>query len=194
MYGVSIDDRPDSPVGTPATRRTIAIHWEWTTEYDREEMAKALGVQKSTIDRYIREGPTDDVQRLMDGVEKEVRMVAVAELKDQLKRGGARSRTAEKPVKVWTDEDGDLQVNDKVDEETGKLTGKYPVPADLELGADETARFYRREEVREIIDRLVEITGAAEPEQHEVDATHSGEIGGEFSINISHHRVTEEDG
>ena len=191
MYGVSIGDRPDSPVGTPGTRRTIAIHWEWTTEYTREEMAKALGVQKSTIDRYIREGPTEDVQRLMDGVEKEVRMVAVAELKDQLKRAGSRSRTAEKPVKVWTNDDGDLQVNDKVDEDTGQLTGKYPVPDDMEIGPDHTARFFRREEVREILQQLTELTGAGEPEKQEIE--HSGAVDGEFSVNITHHRVTEDD-
>jgi predicted transcriptional regulator len=169
MYGVSIDDEPDSPVGTPATRRTIAIHWEWTTQYSREEMATALGVKKSTIDRYIREGPTDEVQRLMDGVEQEVRMVAVAELKDQLKRAGDRSRTAEKPVKVWTDEDGNLQVNDEIDDETGKLTGKYPVPDDMEMGPDYTARFFRREEVREILQQLIDLVGAAEPDELEID-------------------------
>lgn len=171
MYGVSIDDRPDSPVGSPATRRTIAIHWEWTTEYSREEMAKALGVKKSTVDRYIREGPTEDVQRMMDGVESEVRMVAVAELKDQLKRAGDRSRTAEKPVKVWTDDDGTLQVNDNHDEDTGELTGRYPVPDDMEMGPDHTARFFRREEVREILQQLTELVGAAEPEQHEVEVS-----------------------
>lgn len=191
MYGVSIDDHPDSPVGTPATRRTIAIHWEWTTQYSREEMATALGVQKSTIDRYIREGPTDDVQRQMDGVEKEVRMVAVAELREQLKRAGDRSRTAEKPVKVWTDDDDQLRVNDKTDEETDELTGKYPVPDDMEMGPDHAARYFRREEVREILTQLSELVGAAEPEQHEIE--HSGEVDGEFSVNITHHRVTEGD-
>lgn len=181
MYGVSIDDRPDAPVGKPATRRAIAIHWEWTTEYTREEMAAALGVQKSTIDRYIREGPTDDVQRMMDGVESEVRMIAVAELKDQLRRAGSRSRTAEKPVKVWTDDDGDLNVNDKRDEDTGELTGKYPVPHDIEIGPDETARFFRREEVREILEQLTELVGAAEPERHEV----TGEGGGPIQVDVT---------
>lgn len=181
MYGVSIDDRPDAPVGSPAMRRTIAIHWEWTTEYTREEVAKALGVKKSTVDRYIRNGPTDEVQRMMDGVESEVRMVAVAELKDQLQRAGDRSRTAEKPVKVWTDEDGNLEVKDKRHPETGEVTGKYPVPDDMEIGADTTARYYRREEVRMILEQLTELTGAAEPEQHEV----TGEGGGPLEVKIT---------
>lgn len=181
MYGISITDNPDSPVGSPATRRTIAIHWEWTTEYSREEMARALGVQKSTIDRYIREGPTDEVQAQMQGVESEVRMVAVAELKDQLKRAGDRSRTAEKPVKIWRNDAGDLEVKDKENPETGEVTGKYPIPADMELGPDHTARYFRREEVREILQQLTELTGAGEPEQHEI----SGRDGGPIEVEIS---------
>lgn len=189
MYGVSIDDRPDSPIGTPATRRTIAIHWEWTTQYTREEMAQALGVRKSTVDRYIRGGPTDDVQSQMDDVEAEVRLVAVAELKDQLKRAGDHSRSAEKPVEVWTDDDGHLRVNDKTDDETGELTGKYPVPEDMEMGPDHTARFFRREEVREILQQLTELVGAAEPEQHEV----TGEGGGPIEIQVTNN-IVETDG
>lgn len=167
MYGVSIDDEPGSPVGTPATRRTIAIHWEWTTEYSRERMATALGVRKSTIDRYIREGPTEGVQAQMEGIETEVRLVAIAELKEQLKQAGSRSRTAEKPVKIWTD-DGNLRVEDKTHPESGKITGKYPVPWDMEIGPDHTTRYYRREEVREILQQLVDITGAGEPDEVEV--------------------------
>lgn len=190
MYGVSIDDSPDNPVGKPATRRAIAIHWEWTTEYSREEIASALGVRKSTVDRYIREGPTDDVQRLMDGVEAEVRNIAVAELKSQLQRAGHQSRTAEQPVKVWQDDDGHLHVRDVEDEE-GELVSKKPVPQDLEMGPDETARYFRRQEVREILDQLVELVGAKEPERHEID--HSGEVNGEFSVEIRHHRVTGDD-
>lgn len=172
MYGVSIDDEPDAPVGTPATRRTIAIHWEWTTEYSREEMATALGVTPQTIGKYLSEGPTDEVQKQLNGLETEVRLVAVTELKDQLKRAGSRSRTAEKPVKIWTDDDGNLQVNDRIDEDTGELTGKYPVPHDLEIGPDYTARYFRREEVREILQQLTDLVGAAEPDQVE----HTGEI------------------
>lgn len=189
MFGISIDDNPDSPVGTPSTRRAVAIHWNWTTDHTTEEIADALGVRPQTVRKYISEGPTDGVQRQMDDVEAEVRLVAVAELRDQLQRAGSRSRTAEKPVKVWTDENGDLEVKDKQDPETGEVTGKYPVPDDIELGADNTARYFRREEVREILRQLTELTGAAEPEQHEV----TGSGGGPLEVEITN-TIIETDG
>jgi len=165
MYGISIHDNPDSPVGSPATRRTIAIHWKWTTAYTDEEIATALGVSEHTVRRYYREGPTDEVKAQMDGVESEVRLIAINELREQLREAGHRSRTAEKPVKIWTDDDGHLQVNDQREPETGELTGRYAVPADLELGADEEARYYARAEVREILEQLTDLVGAAEPEE-----------------------------
>lgn len=179
MYGVSIDDEPSSPVGTPATRRTIAIHWEWTTEYTREQMATALGVRKSTIDRYIRDGPTEEVQSKMGDVESEVRMVAVAELKAQLKAAGHRSRTAEKPVKVWP-ENGDIHVSDIRPNEDAPVVDRVPIPDDYDLMPNEEARYYAREEVRDIIEQLVDITGVAEPDRQQIE--HSGKIDGERTL------------
>lgn len=172
MYGVSIDDRPNAPVGTPATRRSIAIHWEWTTEYSREEISDALGVQKSTIDRYIREGPTDDVQEQMDGVEAEIRLVAVKELKEQLKAAGSRSKTAEKPVEIYENDHGEVEVND-VEVDSGEVK-KIPKVQDIQLLPDEQARYYARAEVREIIEQLADLVGAGEPD--EVDVTHTGSL------------------
>jgi len=168
MYGVNIDDNPDAPVGSPATRRTIAIHWNWTTSYSDAEIASALGVTEHTVKRYYREGPTEEVQAQMDNVESEVRLVAINELREQLKAAGHRSRTAETPVEVWTDDNGHLQVNDKREPETGELTGRYPVPADIDLGPDEEARYYARAEVREILEQLTDLVGAAEPEEVEL--------------------------
>lgn len=178
MWNVSIDDRPDAPVGTPATRRTIAIHWEWTTEYSREEMAAALGVTEKTVERYLSQGPNDEVREQMADVESEVRLAAVAELKSQLKAAGHRSRTAEKPVTIYETADGDIEVRDVHDDETGELLAKKPVPQDMQLLPDEQARFYSRDEAREIIEQLVDITGAGEPEQHE----HTGPDGGPLMV------------
>lgn len=189
MFGISIDDRPDAPVGSPATRRAVAIHWNWTTEYEHAEMARALGVTDKTIRRYVKDGPTQAVREKMEGIEADVRMIAVAELKDQLRRAGHKSRTAEKPVKVWTDGNGDLHVEDKINPETGQVAGKYAVPDDIQLGADEKARFYARTEVREIIDQLTDLTGAGEPEQYE----HTGPGGGPVQVEITN-TVIETDG
>ena len=165
MLGVDINNSPDAPVGTTATRRTVAIHWKWTTEYTAAEIADALGVSEDTVRRYWREGPTGPVKDAMADVEEEVRMIAINELKQQLQAAGHRSRTAEAPVKVWTDGSGHLRVMDKVEPETGAVTGKYPIPADLELGADAEARYYARAEVREILEQLTDLVGAAEPEE-----------------------------
>jgi len=176
MYGVSIDDQPDAPVGSPAMRRSVAIHWEWTTEYSREEIASALGVTKPTVGRYIRDGPTDAVREQMDGLEAEVRMIAVAELKEQLRAAGHRSRTAEKPVKVYKNNDGEIGVRDVRDDDTDELVTKQPVPQDIELLPDEEARYYSRIEARDIIDQLTDLTGAGEPDQVEVAGKGGGPV------------------
>lgn len=168
MFGISIDDSPDAPVGSPATRRAVAIHWNWTTEYTPAEIADALGVTERTVEKYLASGPNQEVREQMTRVEKEVRLVAVAELRDQLQRAGSRSRTAEKPVKVWQDRDGHVRVRDVRDEETGELVTRKPIPHDIELGPDEQARYYAREEVRDILEQLVDITGVGEPDELDV--------------------------
>jgi predicted transcriptional regulator len=174
MFGLSLDDSPDRPVSTPAARRAQAIHWNWTTEATNAEIADALGVRPETVSRYLNDGPTDAVREQMEGVEAEVRMVAVAELRDQLQAAGDRARSAEKPVKVWTDANGNLTVRDERNPETGEVLDKYAVPSGMELGANEEARYYARDEVRQILDQLVALTGAGEPD--EVAVEHSGGV------------------
>lgn len=172
MDTLSIDDRPDGPVGTPQIRRAKAIHWHWTTEYTYEEIAAALGVQPRTVKHYLNSRPNEEVKEMMDGIESDVRMVAVRELQEQLRTAGHRSRTADTPVEVWTDDDGQLVVVDDVDNESGQVVSRHPVPRDFTLGADHQERYYARDEVREILEQLADLTGAAEPEQVE----HSGGV------------------
>jgi predicted transcriptional regulator len=171
MFQISPDDEPDAPVGTPATRQSIAIHWNWTTEMTREEIARALGVTSRTVTEYLSSGPNQEVKELMNDVESEVRLVAVAELKSQLQAAGEKARSAEKPVKMYADESGDIIVRDVYDDETGEVVKRYPVPRDFELLPDEEARHYARRESREILDQLVDITGAGEAETIEGDFT-----------------------
>lgn len=171
MLGITIDDSPDAPVATVGVRRAIAIKWNWTTEYTQAEIADALGVRQETVSRYLREGPTDEVQQMVSSLESEVRTIAVMELKRQLKEAGHRARTADQPVKVWTDDAGNLRVKDQRDEETGEVVGKYPLPADMEMGPDEQARYYARGEIREILEQLTDLVGAGEPDEHKVELT-----------------------
>lgn len=175
MHGFSIDQRPDAPVGTPDTRRTVAIHWHWTTEYSTEEIGKALGVSERTVEKYLESTPAEEVRKQLEDIEAEVRYVAVKELKEQLRAAGHRSKTAESPAKVWEDSEGNLRVKDVTDDD-GELVKRVPIPADIELMPDEEARYYARAEVRDILDQLTELLGIAEPEQVEVDAEHSGEV------------------
>jgi len=171
MYGISIEDSPDAPVGTPATRRTIAIHWNWVSEYTHAEIADALGVTEQTVKRYLQDGPNQEVRDLMNDIESQVRLVAVAELKEQLRAAGSRSRTAEKPVKIYKNEDGEVEVRDVRDEDTGELVTKKPIPQDIQLMPDEQARYYARAEARDILEQLIDITGAGEPDQVEVEGS-----------------------
>lgn len=177
MHGITIDDRPDSPVGTKQLRRAVAIHWNWTTEYSTKEIAQALGVRPQTIREYLSEGPSDEVRQMMDVAESEVRMIAVQELRHQLKAAGHRSRTAETPTEIWQDSNGDVRVKDVTDDD-GELVKKVPVPQDIDLLPNEEARYYARAEVRDILDQLTNLLGVGEPEQVEV----SGEGGGPIVI------------
>lgn len=181
MHGISIDDDPDRPVGTKALRRAVAIHWNWTTEYTTAEIGSALGVRPQTVREYLSEPPSDDVKAVMDNVEAEVRMVAVAELKDQLQRAGDRSKSAEKPVEIYENDTGEVVVQN-IEDEAGNVVKKIPKVQDIQMLPDEESRFYARKEVREIIDQLTQLVGAAEPEKQEIE--HSGEVDG-FNFTIS---------
>lgn len=173
--GADIDDSADSPVGTREYRKTIAIHWHWTTEYTTTEIADALGVRADTVREYVSEGPSDAVQKQIENVESEVRLVAVQELRSQLQAAGHRSRTAETPAEIWQDGDGDIQIREQTDDE-GTVQKRIPVANDIELLPDQEARYYARAEVREIIDQLVDLVGAGEPQQVELNANVEHEV------------------
>lgn len=173
MYGFSIDQRPDAPVGSPDTRRAVALHWHWTTEYTTEEISKALGVQPRTVEKYLESTPADEIREQLKDVETEVRYVAVQELKDQLQAAGHRSRTAEATSEVWQDEAGNIHVREVTDDE-GAVVKRVPVPDDYDLLPDEEARYYARAEVRDILDQLTDLLGVGEPEEMRVE--HSGEV------------------
>lgn len=158
-----------SPVGSKEVRIAKAVHWDYTTKMTRQEIAEKLGVEKSTVDYYISQGSQDsDVQRMMDNEAKRVRLTAVRELKRQLIEASSRSQTAEKPVKVWQDSDGNMRVR-SVRTDNGELVDREPVPADVEMLPDEQARYMSRKEARDILDQLADFTGAKEPKEISVD-------------------------
>lgn len=163
-----IDDLPESPVGSREIRQAYAIQWWWSTDMSNEEIGDRLGVRPTTVKDYVHEGPGREVKQMMAAKEKQVRLVAVQELQEQLREVGTKSKTAETAVKIWADDDGNVMVKDVRDEE-GDVVKRYPVPQDVEIGDDEQARFYRRSEAREILDMLLDITGGWDPVEVELD-------------------------
>ena len=152
-----------------------AIYWHWTADMTQEEIGDKLGVSRRKVSEYINEAPTSPaVQNTLDTLEKEARFIAAEKLRQQLIEAGERAASAEEPVKVWLDTNGDLLVRDKQDPETGELTGRYPIPRTFEMGADETGRYYGRTEVREILDLLTNIVGAKAADRQEIEL--SGEV------------------
>lgn len=165
---------PDGPIGTRKMRVQKALYWYWTRDLTQEEIGEKLGVSARKVREYISEAPTSPaIQERVDDLEVQVRYAAAEKLRDQLKTAGVRAETAEKPVKVWTDSSGQLNVKDEHND-VGELTGRYIIPDTFELGPDEQARFYGRSEVREILDLLTDIVGAKAAERQEIE--HSGNI------------------
>lgn len=170
---------PDGPIGTKQHRIRKALHWHWTTDMTQEEMADKLGVSQGKVSKYIREAPTSKaVQDQLETMEAEVRFIAVKELREQLKAAGSRARSAEKPVKIWENANGDLHVVRK--KEGDKVVDRYPIPWDFELGVDEKGRYFGRQEVREILDLLTDIVGAKAADRQEIEL--SGEVGTEHTV------------
>lgn len=174
----------NSPIGSRKMRVQKALYWYWTKDLTQEEIGEKLGVSARKVREYISEAPTSPaVQERVDDLEVQVRYAAAEKLREQLKEAGVRAETAEKPVKIWTGRNGNLNVKDKHND-VGELTGRYVVPESFEMGPDEQARFYGRSEVREILDLLTDIVGAKAAERQEIE--HSGEIDGfNFTINAS---------
>ena len=146
---------------------TKAIHMSIMKGMSNREIAEELGVTEDTVSRYVNDTPSESVQHVMEQVQKETRSLAVEELKQQLYEAGSRARSAKKPMKVWQDSDGTVYVNEIVNGE-GQVVDREPIPADIKMLPDEEVRFYSRKEIRDILDKLIKLTGAAEPEQHEV--------------------------
>jgi len=166
---------PKRAKGTRKWRINRAVHLWMTTNMTQTEIGDELGVSRETVNRYIHDPPADEVRETLTEQARQVRLSAFQELQRQLREAGERSRSAEKPVKVWTDDDGDLTVKDKRDPETGEKLGVFPLPDDMEMGADEQARYYSRGEIRDILEMLIDLVGAAEPDEVELSgAVESG--------------------
>lgn len=161
---------PKRAKGSKQWRVNRAIHMWFTTDMTQAEIGDELGVSRETVNEYINSPPAEEVQQTLQSQATQVRLMAFEELRRHLREAGARSRTAEKPVKVYENDAGELEVKDI--ELEGGMTKKVPVVQDIQLLPDEEARFYARKEIREALDMLIDLVGAGEPEQVEL----SGEV------------------
>ena len=173
----------DRPVGTRDWRITRAINLTHTTERTQEEIAAELGVSRTKVKEYLNTDPAEDVEEFLAEQQAEVRKIATSEYKRSLREVGEQARTAEEPVKVWTDDHGDLDVVPVYGEdEIGNpvVVDYRPLPQDMEMGPDTIERFHRRDEMREIMRDMRQMVGADAPEESKHEIT--GEDGGPIEV------------
>lgn len=162
-----MSDSPKRAKGSVQWRVNKAIHLWFTTDMTQAEIGDELGVARQTVNDYINSPPAEEVQDTLNTQATQVRMMAFEELRRHLRDAGQRSRSAAKPVKVWTDDDGDLRVKN-IEDDDGDVVKRVPIPADMEMGPDEETRFYARKEIREALDMLIDLVGADEPDRIEI--------------------------
>lgn len=169
------------PVGTRAHRVTRAIHLHYTTALTQEEIADKLGVGERRVREYLSSEPAKEVEQLVAEQQAQVRIAAFEEYRQQLRKLGSRKRSAEKPCKVWADENGEVDTYEVTDDDGTRIDLK-PVPQGIEMGPDHTERYYVRSEMREIMRDMRTLVGADAPAtlRHE----HAGEGGGPVNVTI----------
>lgn len=163
-------DTPKRAKGSKQWRVNRAIHLWFTTDMTQAEIGDELGVSQQTVNEYIHSPPAEEVKETLETQATQVRLMAFEELRRHLREAGARSRTAKKPVKVYENDDGELEVQD-IELESGQVK-KIPVVQDLELLPDQEARYYARQEIRDALEMLIDLVGAGEPDELEL----SGEV------------------
>ena len=171
------------PKGTREWRITRAINLTYTTERTQADIAAELGVGPRKVREYLNTEPAADVEEFLAEQQAEVREIATSEYKRSLKEVGEQARTAEEPVKVWTDDHGDLDVVPVYGEdEIGNpvVVDYRPLPQDMEMGPDTIERFHRRDEMREIMRDMRQMVGADAPEESKHEIT--GEDGGPIEV------------
>jgi len=158
------------PHGSQEYRARKAMEMKWTRDMTNKEIAEELGVRPTTVSNYLND-PPEELKEPARKFRHEVVHATIAELRTQLSTAVERARTAETTEKVFeTDENGEL-VTERVFTDDGRSFMK-PKVTDMEFAPDHAVRAASRQEARQIIDMLWDLTGAGEPEEVEL----SGEV------------------
>lgn len=162
------DSLPDGPITNKKNRQRIAFNWVQRKGVPIEEVSERLGVSVDRVEKYVY-SLDEEVLQAMVHTRAEARALASQELQEQLQEVGRKKRTSETDVMVYTDEDGNL-VKEEIEDENGQKH-ILKVPQDIEMQPDEEARFYARQEIREILSMLLDLTGGWEPIEVEKETT-----------------------
>ena len=166
------------PQGSQLYRARKAIEMKWTRDMTHQEIADELGVRPTTVSQYLND-PPDELKEPAAEFRQEIIHGTVEYLRQQLATARERAENAETPSKVFaTDDNGDL-VTQEIELEGG-MTKTVPVVEDMEMAPNHEVRSYARQEAREIIQMLWNLSGAEEPEQFEP----SGPDGGPLNVTV----------
>lgn len=158
---------PDGPIRTREWRVNQAIHLYYSKGRSQSEIGDELGVSQQAVSQYIHEKPGEETREQLTDQAVETRRIAWEDLTTQLREAGRRTDNPRTPVEVWTDENGEVEVAE-IRDDTGQVIDRKPVPRGYEMGPDTQEEFYGRNEKREVLELLAEITGASAPEQLEI--------------------------
>lgn len=163
-----------------------AIHLHYTTNMTNKEIADELDVTPQTVSKYLNEDMGEEVQEMLQQERQRVMKESLTILKQQLRdlheqmeEVQVEKEEAETAVKVYTDDNGDL-VYDTVTDDNG-VERMFKVPQEMEMQPDDTVRYFRRtewrdiaEDIREILQEMRELVGADTADKIEIE--HSGGI------------------
>lgn len=163
---------PDGAIGSREWRVDQAIHLYYSKGWSQADIGDKLGVTQQAVSEYIHDTKGDDVREQIANRQAKTRKIAWETLSEQLREAAHRAEGAEAPNEVWTDENGEVQTVEMRDGR-GNLLDREAVPQSHEMGPDTQERFYGRNEQREILELMAEVTGVMEDNKD--DATEAVE-------------------
>lgn len=152
---------PDGPIHSRAWRVDRSIHLYYVKGWSQSEIGEEIGVSQQKVSEYIHEDPGEEVREQIADRQARTREIAWETLTEHLRAAGRRADTAVAPNEVWTDDEGNVQTVEITDGQ-GNLLERNAVPQSHEMGPDTQERFYGRNEQREALELMAEITGVLE--------------------------------